>query len=345
MKIAFLINEEDTHSQKWLRYFGQNHNVFAIKTRKYPWKLLEIANIFSVAKQIRETKPDVLHAHYAGVNGLLGAICNFKPFFVSAWGSDVMVSPKKNFLRRMAVKYIFKKADLITCDAEHMKREIAGYGVPDSKIKIINFGVDTRKFSPAQKNGDIQKKIGVAPSPVIISLRKLEEIYDIESLLLAAPAVLKKYKNAKFLIVGRGSKENSLKELAKSLKVSESVKFVGWLSQEDIANYLRQSDVYVSTSLSDGGIASSTAEAMACKLPVVITDFGDNKEWVRDGESGFLVPLKSPAVLADRIIKLLENPEMRKIMGEKGRKIIEEKDDYYKEMAKMEKLYQLYETA
>ncbi len=98
-------------------------------------------------------------------------------------------------------------------------------------------------------------------------------------------------------------------------------------------------DVYVSTSLSDAGLAASTAEAMACGLPVVITDFGDNRKWIEDGESGFIVPLKDPKALAEKIIYLLKNKDIRREFGMRNRKIIEEKNNYYREMEKMENSY------
>jgi glycosyltransferase involved in cell wall biosynthesis len=78
---------------------------------------------------------------------------------------------------------------------------------------------------------------------------------------------------------------------------------------------------------------------MACGLPVVITDFGDNRKWVEDGVSGFIVPLKDPESLAEKIIYLLKNEDVRKEFGTRNRKIIEERNNYYKEMEKMENIY------
>jgi len=71
----------------------------------------------------------------------------------------------------------------------------------------------------------------------------------------------------------------------------------------------------------------------------VITDTGDNKEWVKDGENGFIVPVKSPKRLAEKIIYLLKNEEKRKTFGKISRKIIENKNNYYLEMAKVEEIY------
>ena len=79
---------------------------------------------------------------------------------------------------------------------------------------------------------------------------------------------------------------------------------------------------------------------MACGLPVVITDFGDNSKWVEDGVNGFVVPLKDPKALAEKIIYLLKNEDERMKFGGRNRKIVEERSNYYTEMKKMEKIYE-----
>jgi len=98
-------------------------------------------------------------------------------------------------------------------------------------------------------------------------------------------------------------------------------------------------DVYVSTSLSEAEIVASTAEAMACGLPVIVTDVADNKKWIDNGVNGFVVPVKDPKSLAEKIIYLLQDEDIRKQFGKINRKIIEERNNYYTEMEKMEDIY------
>jgi glycosyltransferase involved in cell wall biosynthesis len=186
----------------------------------------------------------------------------------------------------------------------------------------------------------LKRKLGVLDLPVVISIRNLKPIYDVESLINAAPLVLKEIPEARFVILGRGSQEAYLKKLASSLGISTNVSFVGLVSHDELPQYLASSDVYVSTSLSDGGLAASTSEAMACGLPVVITDFGDNGKWVEDGVSGFLVPLRDPETLAARIVYLLQTKDDRIKFGQANRQIIEERNSYEREIAKVGKLYE-----
>ena len=175
---------------------------------------------------------------------------------------------------------------------------------------------------------------------MIISLRRFEPIYDVATLVRAVPIVLKDVPDAKFIMVEKGSQEEELKNLAKSLGVSNSVIFTGWISGNKLPRYLASSDIYVSTSLSDAGLSASTAEAMACGLPVVITDFGDNREWVKDGVNGFVIPMKRPDILASKIVQLLNDENKRKEFGERNCRIINERNNWQKEMGKMDKLYQ-----
>jgi len=357
-----LANAASVHTIKWASFFvNRRHDVDVIsfenaqiegatvhvlklpvlvKNATFP---LKIASVYRIKALIKSIKPDILHAHYATNYGLFGALCSFRPFVITAWGSDVLVDPRArliSMIKRPMAEYALRKADLITCDAEHMREAMRRLGVPPEKISLICFGVDTKKFSPGQRSKELRVKLGLNESPAVISLRNLEPIYDVETLIESAPLVIKEIPETKFVVAGKGSEETRLKELAKSLGVKDSVNFVGFIRNEELPEYLTTMDVYVSTSLSDAGIAASTAEAMACGLPVIITDVMDNRKWVKDGTNGFLIAAKNPKSLAEKIIYLLQNEDIRRRFGQLNRKIIEERNNYYKEMEKMENIYE-----
>jgi len=365
LTIFFLGNAESIHMLKWAKYFAdKKHEVYLIswvpflkgydpgriklyslkeKMRTRIWPFNTLLNLpfylFQLKNLIKKIKPDIIHAHYVTSYGILPALLGFYPFIITAWGSDILVTPKKFPPCKWSVKYTLKKADLITCDAEHMKKAMIKFGVKEEKIKIINFGIDTKKFTPGSKNEELKEKLRISKRKIIISLRSLYPIYDIETLIKAIPLVLSHFPKTIFIIAGEGFQKDELKNLAEELNVSGNIKFTGFIPNEELPNYLRTADVYVSTALSDGGISASTAEAMACGLPVVITDMADNKRWVIDGKNGFLIPAKSPQILAEKIIDLLKNESRGKKFGAKARETIEERNDYYKEMAKMENIY------
>jgi glycosyltransferase involved in cell wall biosynthesis len=364
VKICYLANAASIHTVRWVKYFADNgHEVHLASSRTFrdsdvgDVKLHVLKkvcpqirivsfiinlppHIIQVRRLIRKIKPNIVHAHQISGYAFLGALSGFHPFILSAWGSDVLIAPKKSKITSLIVKFALKRADLITCDAEHIKTPLVELGANPAKISLINFGIDVQKFSPGLKDEELIRKLEVSDSPVIISLRSLEPVYDIDSLINAVPLVLKSVPKARFLIAGKGSQETKLKELAKSLGIDGNIKFVGLIPNDELPRYLRMADVYVSTSLADAGIAASTAEAMACGLPVVITDFGDNRKWVEDDGNGFLVPLRNPEALASRIINLLSDKEKRIKFGQIGRGIIVERMNIEKEMQKMEMIYE-----
>ena len=229
---------------------------------------------------------------------------------------------------------------MITCDAFHMVDAIADLGISADKIRLVYFGVEPDKFCPGEKATELLRLWGADGAPTVISLRSLEPIYDIETLIMAIPAVLAKIPEVKFIIAGAGSQERYLRVLVDTLGVNSQVRFIGRYLHAALPDYLRASDVYVSTSLSDAGIAASTAEAMSTSIPVVVTDSGENGRWVIDGQNGMLFPVRRPGLLAEKIIFLLENRERRDQIAIAGRKTIETKNNYYSEMMKMDEIYQ-----
>jgi len=361
MKICYIASPS-VHIKRWVKYFAENgHEVhlvtsgepsgvgingatlhflkrFGPRRRVVNYLINSVPMLLQFKRLVKSINPDIIHAHYITEIALLGAASGFHPFAVTPWGSDVLISPQKSRMSRWIAKYVLKMADLITSNGEHVSKMLIKLGADPRKISFVYFGVDIRKFKPGEKDESLREKLGILNSPTIISSRRLEQIYDVESLINAVPLVLKEVPAAKFLILGEGSQETRLKELAKSLGVSDSVKFFGWIPEDELPQYLISADIYVSTSLSDG-LAMSTMEAMACGLPVIITDFGDNRKWVQDGVNGFIIPLRAPQALASRIIRLLKDEEARKRFGSMNQEIIMERNNWEKEMGKVAKLY------
>jgi len=352
MRIAFIAPGSSIHTRRWLQYFAdrkhevhlvtldsgsliENVKIHELSFRRHDFPL----RAWRIRRIIKEIDPDILHAHFVSDYGVYGALSGFHPLVLTAWGSDVLINPNKSAILKRIVKFALKKADLITCDAEHVEkaiRRLAGYS---ANIKLIYFGIDTQKFSPEKRSARLREELDALDSPVIISLRNLDPIYDVKSLINSASLVLREFPKARFVIASRGSQEAELMKLADSLGISDSIKFVGFIPNEKLPQYLASSDIYVSTSLSDGGLSACTAEAMACELPVIITDFGDNRKWVRDGINGFLVPRKDFRSLAEKIVHLIKSENIRMKFGKIRRKIIEERLNYWREMEKMEHLY------
>jgi len=362
MKICFVANAESIHTERWVNHFTKNgHEVHLIshkgrdiksvifhklitignsKIKREGITLLGLFTFFIRAIQtvyiLRRIKPELIHGHNIVLGGFYGTLSGLHPIVVTAWGTDVLIAPHRSVLIKKIVKYVIKKADIITCDGLNTKNAMVTLEAEEEKIKIIYFGIDTRKNHPSLRDNHFRERIKINDSPAVISIRNLNPIYNVETLINAIPMVLSEIPDTKFIIAGTGPSEKELIELSRSLKIEKSTIFTGSLASDEISKYLASSDIYVSTSLSDSGLAASTGEAMACGLPVIVTDVGGNREWIIEGESGFIIPVRDHNRLAEKIIILLKNTNTREGFGKKSRKIIEERQDYYKEMDKME---------
>lgn len=357
LTLAFVASAS-IHSARWVRFYAdRGHRVHwfvsspidsplpGVATECLPsarggskvWTMVQSA--LTLRRALNSLQPDVVHAHYAGVPGVMTALTFHRPFVLTAWGSDVLMMGRRAVLG-LPVRWALRRADLVTCDANHMIEAMTRLRVPRAKIRRINFGTEVDRFRPVPRDPAIDERLGLkADQPRVISIRNFHPVYDIGTLIRAVPRVLERIPNAAFIIGGSGPEESSLKELAGQLGVSDSIRFCGPIPNEQLPLYYAAADVYVSTSLSDAGLAASTAEAMACGLPAVITDTGENDAWIDDGVTGYLVPARADAELASRIAALLGDEPLRRSIAPRGRSVIVERSNYHVEFEKMEQLY------
>jgi L-malate glycosyltransferase len=297
----------------------------------------KIVRTLRVKKIIDEIQPDIVHAHYVSVYGIIGWMLNFHPLVISAWGSDVLIDLKKRFYVKYRIlnTLALKHADRIHCGGNNTRNVVMSLGINPEHVLLAPFGVDVERFTPKDYNTPTTGKREVK----VVSTRMHYPIYDLPTLLEAASIVLEKQKETRFIIAGEGPLTQELEKYAETLGIRERVDFIGFITADRMIETLSTSDIYVATALSDAGLSVSAAEAMACGLPVIVTDFGENKEWVQNGENGFVIPVRSPEILAEKILYLIENENARREFGEKNREIIVERYNYAKEMEKVEQFY------
>lgn len=362
MKICYIAEGSSIHTQRWLNYFAaRGHEVHLIYWKTRPgydksirihylkrfapkfWAVTRYISflqwIFQVRKLVKEIKPDVIDAHFIIDNGVLAVGSGFHPIIVTAWGSDVLIFPQRNFLWKIVAKFVIKRADKIVCNSDVLKNGLINLGTNPDKIVKISHGVNTRQFSPQQAIEALKKKPGAAGSSTVISIRHLRPLYNVEMLVKAIPLVLKQAPQTRFIIAGDGEQKPYLEELAATLGASQNVRFIGYVLHEELPGYLASADIYVTTSRSDSS-SQSLQEAMACELAPVATDLPANREWITDGENGFIVPQDDYQALAEKISYLVKNDKAREKFGKTNRKIIIDRVEQEKEMGKVETLYQ-----
>ncbi|HTY46052.1 MAG TPA: glycosyltransferase family 4 protein [Methanomassiliicoccales archaeon] len=364
MRICFLSDFRSIHTLRWLKFFVPKHEVHLVSLEKpsgdgrmlspeeYTKIGIRIHLVngqrarrvlvpFEVRRTIKQIQPDIIHCHYISHYGFLGAFSGFRPSVMTAWGTDVLIEPDESTVKRFQVKYALKRADIVTCDGENTVAKLVALGVPPEKVQRIYFGVDTARASPDKRDPQVFAKFKkTADSPVIIDIRGFTPVYDPATFIKAAVKVLKERPDALFVMAREGDERKQFEDLVATLGIKGNLAFIGNIPADKIPVYLASTDIYVSTSLSDSGIAASTAEAMACGAAVISTRVGDIDIWIHDGVNGFVIEKSDTDALADKINALLVDEQLRRSIGIKARESMLERQDYNKEMGKVESLYE-----
>lgn len=264
----------------------------------FPMAVYLLSGLRKAVSVIREEHPDVVHGNWIVPTGLLAALAGRLlrvPVVNSAHGMDVRISAR--FPVGLLFDLAVRLSDKVTVVSDEMKTRPCL-----KKADTIPMGVDELFFA-VQRSSEENR---------IISTRSLEPIYDLETLIRAVPLVLERILDAKFTIIGGGSQEALLKNLAADLDIAGSIEFIGRLENTEIPAHMSRAKAYVSTSLADG-TSISLLEAMAAGLIPVVTDIDPNRPWVTHGRDGVLFPTGDHASLAAGIFEALKSaiPEHR----------------------------------
>ncbi|OFY08448.1 MAG: hypothetical protein A2W93_01600 [Bacteroidetes bacterium GWF2_43_63] len=262
-----------------------------------------------VRAAIEKFKPDYVHAHYASSYGLLGALSGFHPYFISVWGSDVLLFPS-NPIKKAIIRYNFRKADQIIVSSRTLDAACRKY--TSKKPQIIPFGIDTKLFTSCERAGRNEIRIG--------TVKSLNKVYGIDLLISVFANVVKLLAEKKITltIVGEGPELENLTALAGSLNIADRVFFLPPVSQQKLVEIFHSFDIAVFLSRSESfGVA--VLEASATGLPVVVSAVGGLTEVVDDGITGFHTECDNLNEVADKLIRLINNSALREQIGQAGR--------------------------
>ena len=255
-----------------------------------------------------------------------------KPCIISPHGS-LMTEPlamKSSFKKKIYIDLIEKRnlklAEAIHFTVEAEKEEYMKASLPLKKAIIIPNGFDIIEFKKQLSQNFFRNKFNIgADKKVILFLSRLNWKKGLDTLIPAFAEVLKKESRAVLVLAGPDEKnykkEIELKIVNCKLKIGKDVIFTDMLIGEDKISAYRESDVFVLPSYSEN-FGMAVVEAMACGLPVIITKgVGISKEVEKAG-AGIVIE-KDKKQLTEAILKILENPQLGKKMGENGRKLVE----------------------
>ncbi len=294
-----------------------------------------------VAPSMKISDYDVIHAHspppfHSYLAARIGKK-NKTPFVLTYHCDPEIPSFFGRFVSWMYTKtfgsYTLKNADRIIVSTKTYAATSRAMWTHEPVV--IPSAVDINEFNPKIDGNNIRKKYDLNGNAVLF-VGRLVEHKGLEYLIKSAKNV-----DAKYLIVGEGEIKNELKNLAENIGLKDKIIFTGKVSSTELPKYYAASDVFVLPSimrLESFGLV--IAEAMSCGKPVIVSDIPGVREVITDNVEGVLVPPMDEKILSEKINLLLSNKEMRKRMGDSGRKKVEEKFSWDKVIQKIEKVYE-----
>jgi glycosyltransferase involved in cell wall biosynthesis len=298
----------------------------------------------------------LMHAHiFPGM--VVGALLKRRtdwPLLTTVQGGDLADYPETTgmglgILTPM-IGWSLRQADMVHAVSEYLAEKAKKLGA--KKTIVVPNGVDTKVFRPGDKI-KLRKKLGFSEDDlIIVSHSRLTPKNGLD-LLIKAFSRIKNYelrirgenkkretRNLKLLIMGGGHQRGELEGLIRDLRLGETVTLAGEKPHREIPDYLAMGDGFCRPAR-DEGFGISFIEAMACGLPVVGTRVGGIPEVVDEGETGWLVESENEEEVVTALVRLLGDKELRKKMGEKGRKVAVERFGWERVLKRMEEVYQL----
>jgi glycosyltransferase involved in cell wall biosynthesis len=339
MRKLLLISSNTIHTYKYLQlvedYFDEVLLITNEKSNVYDYPTVElnfnlkIKTIFSTVKEIKKQielfQPSIIHIHQANSYAffaLLACRKSFIPTVLTAWGSDVLLLPKSNFLLKKMVQFNLRNADFLTSDSIYMAQEMEKIAPLKNRIIIANFGIDVTPTNCEKEN-------------IVYSNRLHKKLYRVDKIIEAFSLF---YTNNntdwKLVIAATGTETDTLKIKAAELNLEHAIEFVGWIQKEDNEKWYSKAKIWVSIPESDA-TSISLLEAMACGCIPVVSDLPANREWIQSGLNGIIVNDLESDFISDALkLNLAEAINMNKNRIEK---------DGTKE-ANRTKFIQLYQT-
>lgn len=357
MKVLFLSAIENIHTIRWVNALvneGLEVILVGMKNNENEKNKIQIdskvkiiylpvtgwigyyLNRFFINKIVKNEKPDIINVHYASGYGTLGRFIKFKNKLLNVWGSDIYEFPIQNKIKKKILIKNLNSYKAIASTSNCMALETKKYLLKEKKIYITPFGVDIYKF----KNLNLKQK----KDKIIIGIVKtLEPRYGIKYLIKAIKELKniisdETFEKIEVRIYGKGYMKKELEILTKQLGLEKKIKFKGFILNEELPIILNKIDIFVVPSLNESfGVAA--IEAMACEVPVIVSDAPGLKEIVNNDKIGFVTPRKNHKIIAQKIKILLENKNLRIKLGKNARISVKNRYNWSENVKMMIKIY------
>ena len=265
---------------------------------------------FALARYLRANRVTVAHSFDFYSNFMLIPSARLARVPV-VLGSQRQIGDLLTGFRNTAQHAMFRWCDRVICNSRAAARGLENNGISSQKITVIPNALPNTAFAlnaPPQSQGRVR---------VVMVARMNDAAKRHDVFLKAAARVVSTKPNVEFVLVGDGPLRQGLEVMTSNLGLKNHVTFLG--DQRDVPAVLASCDISVLTSSSES-LSNAIMESMAAGLPIIACRVGGNDELIRDGENGFLVPAGIEQEVAQRIVMLLTQPELRKRLGATARR-------------------------
>ena len=270
-----------------------------------------------------EGRPDLVDTHYAYPDGAAAARLArglAVPFVLTVRGSDLEVLARSDPQREPIVRTL-RAASAVVAVAQSLARHAIDLGAARDRVHVVPNGVDVNRFRPLDRT-EARERLGLPASDrIVLAVARLDPVKGLD-LLIEAVAALRSRADAlpvSLHLVGDGPERRALEERIAGLGAGDFVTLHGAALPEHLPSWYAAADVVALTSHSEG-CPNVVTEALACGRPVVATAVGGVPDLVRDGENGFLIPSRDPAVAAERLGRALDHAWNADAIAARGRR-------------------------
>jgi glycosyltransferase involved in cell wall biosynthesis len=278
---------------------------------------------------LARARPDVLHAGPVPTCGFMAALSGFRPLVLMSWGSDLLVEADRSPAWHWAATCALRHADIFQCDCDAVRTKALNlHALRSDQIVQFPWGIDLSAFPPGGATAGIREKLGWQAAVVVISNRSWEPIYGIGTVLESFRVAALADDRLRLLLLGHGSEVDMVHAYIRQHHLEAKVCLGGRVGNDQLAPYLREADLYMSCSHSDGA-SISLLEAMAIGLPCIVSDIPGNREWIVPGEGGWLAPVGDAAACARALdLAAALAPSERRRIGETNRAVAAARADW-----------------
>jgi glycosyltransferase involved in cell wall biosynthesis len=262
--------------------------------------------------------------------------------FVNRWrGGDQSI--RYRISRSMETR-LFRRANAVVSISRGMGDEIAGRGIPPGKLFTIPNGVDLRRFSVVAKDASVIRRLGLEGKPVAGFIGSFYQFEGLDCLVKAMVFVRRVLPQARLVLVGGGECEREVGQLVEELGLQGTVVLVGKVSHTEVISYYSAMDVLIYPRHRNRTTELVTPlkplEAMAMAKPVIGSDVGGVRELLDAGRVGVEFEAGNSEQLADRIVTLLTDADLRARFGEAGRSYVVRERSWDQIVGRYQNLYQ-----